>query len=158
MYCDPILWKNVRDCVLEDGISRSAAARKFGLARNTVRKMLLNELPPPREKRIRRRPMIGPHEATIRRMVKERSRSGYGYSPRISEIFEHISDEENYCGSYSAVRNYVLLLNNGPVPARISTETWEYSSDVFFRLAMKSPLFFSKQCHMAVNQCCPKQR
>ena len=148
MYCDPILWKNVRDCVLEDGISRRAAARKFGLARNTVRKMLLDELPPPREKRIRRRPMIGPHEATITRMVKERSRSGYGYSPRISEIFEHISDEENYCGSYSAVRNYVLLLNNGPVPAKISTETWEYSSDVLFSIGHeKSALFLKAMSH-----------
>lgn len=44
MYCDPILWKNVRDCVLEDGMSRRGAASKFGLARNTVRKMLLNDL------------------------------------------------------------------------------------------------------------------
>lgn len=158
MYCDPILWKNVRECVLENGISRRETARKFGVARNTVRKMLLHELPPPGVKRSCRRPMIGPHEATIKKMVEERSRSGYGYSPRISEIYEYISDVENYCGSYSAVRNYVSLLDNGPVPAKISTETWEYSSDVFFRLAMKSPLFFSKQCHMAVNQCCPKQR
>ena len=94
MYCDPILWKNVRDCVLEDGISRRGAARKFGLARNTVRKMLLDELPPTRGKLTRRRPMIGPHEATITRMVKDRSRSGYGYSPRIRKIFEFISNEE----------------------------------------------------------------
>jgi len=38
--------------------------------------------------------MIGPHEATITRMVKDRSRSGYGYSPRIRKIFEFISNEE----------------------------------------------------------------
>ena len=114
MYCDPILWKNVRDCVLEDGISRRGAARKFGLARNTVRKMLLDELPPPREKRTRRRPMIGPHEATITRMVKERSRSGYGYSPRIRRIFEFISNEENYRGSYSAVRDATLWDSSSP--------------------------------------------
>lgn len=148
MYCDPIFWKNVRDCVLENGMSRREVARKFGVARNTVRKMLLYEKPPSGVKRSCRRPMIGPHEATITKMVKERSRSGYGYSPRISEIFEYISDEENYCGGYSAVRNYVLLLNNGPVPAKISTETWEYSSDVLFSIGHeKSALFLKAMSH-----------
>ena len=139
MYCDPILWKNVRDCVLRDGMSRRGAARKFGVARNTVRKMLSDELPPSREKRTRRRPVIGPHEATITRMVKERSRSGYGYSPRIRRIFEFISNEENYRGSYSAVRDYVELLQNGPVPAKISEDTWMYSSDVLFSIGHRSP-------------------
>jgi hypothetical protein len=148
MYCDPILWKNVRDCVLEDGISRRGAALKFGLARNTVRKMLLDELPPPREKRTHRRPMIGPHEATITRMVKERSRSGYGYSPRIRRIFEFISNEENYRGSYSAVRDYVSLLQDGPVPAKISEDTWMYSSDVLFSIGhQKSALFLKAMSH-----------
>jgi transposase len=148
MYCDPILWKNVRDCVLDDGISRRGAARKFGLARNTVRKMLLDELPPPREKRTHRRPMIGPHEATITRMVKERSRSGYGYSPRIRRIFEFISNEENYRGSYSAVRDYVSLLQDGPVPAKISEDTWMYSSDVLFSIGhQKSALFLKAMSH-----------
>ena len=148
MYCDPILWKNVRDCVLEDGISRRGAARKFGLARNTVRKMLSDELPPPRKKRTRRRPMIGPHEATITRMVNERSRSGYGYSPRISRIFEFISQEENYLGSYSAVRDYVLLLQDGPVPAKISEDTWMYSSDVLFSIGhQKAALFLKAMSH-----------
>jgi transposase len=148
MYCDPILWKNVRECVLENGISRRETARKFGVARNTVRKMLLHELPPPGLKRSCRRPMIGPHEATIKKMVEERSRSGYGYSPRISEIYEYISDVENYCGSYSAVRNYVSLLDNGPVPAKISTETWEYSSDVLFSIGhQKSALFLKAMSH-----------
>lgn len=148
MYCDPILWKNVRDCVLEDGISRRGAARKFGLARNTVRKMLLDELPPPRKKRTRRRPMIGLHEATITRMVKERSRSGYGYSPGIRRIFEFISNEENYRGSYSAVRDYVSLLQDGPVPAKISEDTWMYSSDVLFSIGhQKSALFLKAMSH-----------
>ena len=134
--------------MLENSISRRGAARKFGLARNTVRKMLLDELPPPREKRTRRRPMIGPHEATITRMVKERSRSGYGYSPRIRRIFEFISNEENYRGSYSAVRDYVELLQNGPVPAKISEDTWIYSSDVLFSIGhQKSALFLKAMSH-----------
>jgi transposase len=105
MYCDPILWKNVRDCVLENGKSRREAALKFRMSRNTVGKMLRNEMPPRGIKRSCRRPMIGPHEATIRKMMEERSRSGYSFSPRIREIFEHISKEEDYCGSYSAVRD-----------------------------------------------------
>jgi transposase len=148
MYCDPILWKNVRECVLEDGMSRRGAARKFGLARNTVRKMLLNEMPPAGKERIRRRPVIGPHEATIARMVEERSRSGYGYSPRIRTIFDFVSNEENYRGSYSAVRDYVSLLQDGPVPAKISEDTWTYSSDVLFSIGhQKSALFLKAMSH-----------
>lgn len=103
MYCDPIQWKSVRDSVLEKGISRRGAARKFGLARDTVRKMLSDELPPSREKRARRRPVIGRHEPTIKRMVEEQLKSGYEYSTKIKDIFEYISNEENYCGRYSAV-------------------------------------------------------
>ena len=148
MYCDPILWKNVRECVLEDGMSRRGAARKFGLARNNVRKMLLNEMPPAGKERIRRRPVIGPHEATIARMVEERSRSGYGYSPRIRTIFDFVSNEENYRGSYSAVRDYVSLLQDGPVPAKISEDTWTYSSDVLFSIGhQKSALFLKAMSH-----------
>jgi transposase len=148
MYCDPILWKNVRDCVLENGKSRRETALKFRMSRNTVEKMLRNEMPPRGIKRLCRRPMIGPHEATIRKMMEERSRSGYSFSPHIREIFEHISKEEDYCGSYSAVRNYVSLVNNGPVPAKISTETWEYSSDVLFSIGhQKSALFLKAMSH-----------
>jgi transposase len=144
MYCDPILWKSVRDSVLKDGLSRRRAARKFGMARNTIKKMLSSEIPPLGSKRSRVRPVIGPHETTIKRMVDERSRSGYRYSPRISEIFQYISDEENYRGSYTSVRDYVSQLTNGPVPAKISTETWEYSSDVLFSIGHQKSAHFLK--------------
>ena len=144
MCCDPILWKNVRDCVLENGMSRREAARKFRLARDTVRKMLLYELPPRGLKRTCLRPILGPHQATITRMVEERSKSGYGYSPRVRKIFEYISDEENYCGSYSAVRDYVSLIHNGPVPAKISTETWKYSCDLLFSIGHEKSASFLK--------------
>jgi len=148
MYRDPILWKNVRASVLEAGMSRRRAAREFGVSRNTIRKMLSNEMPPKVLKRSCLRPVIGPHEATIKRMAEVRSRSGYDYSPRIREIFDYISDEEGYSGSYSAVRDYVSLLQNGPVPAKISEETWEYSSDVLFSMGhKKSALFLKAMSH-----------
>ncbi len=98
MYCDPILWKNVRDYVLERGKSRREAALKFRMSRNTVRRMLQNEMPPRGLKRKCHRPVIGPHEATIRRMMEERSISGYSYSPRIKEIFEYISKKKITAG------------------------------------------------------------
>jgi transposase len=106
--------------------------------------MLLDELPPQRMKRKYPRPVIGPHEETIARMVQERLRSGYRYSPRIKEIFEYISAKENYCGSYSAVRDYVSQLSNGPVPAHISEDTWEYTSNVLFSIGHRKSAFFLK--------------
>tara|TARA_R110002012_G_scaffold316339_1_gene531175 strand:+ start:110 stop:538 length:429 start_codon:yes stop_codon:yes gene_type:complete len=142
MYRDPILWKNVRDFILEDGQSRREAALRFRMSRNTVRKMLQNEMPPQKMKRARCRPIIGPHEATIRQMMEDRLKSGYGFSPSIRDIYKHLSENENYCGSYSAVRDYALLLKNGPIPSKISEETWEYSSDVLFSLATNNLLSF----------------
>lgn len=148
MYCDPILWKSVRDCVFESGMSRRSAARKFRLSRNTIRKMLLSERPPSALKRTCLRPVIGPHEPTIRRMVEQRSKSGYNYLPRIRDIFDYISRAENYDGSYSAVRNYVSLMKDGPVPAAISAETWQYSSNVLLSIGhQKSALFLKAMAH-----------
>ena len=51
MYCDPILWKNVRDSVLVKGMSIRKAACKFGIDRKTIAKVLLHKLPPPRKKK-----------------------------------------------------------------------------------------------------------
>lgn len=148
MYCDPILWKNIRESVLKCGMSRRKTALKFNVSRNTVRKMLLHKLPPSRKARLRLRPLIGPHEPTIKELVQERSRSGYGYAPTVREIFEHISTEENYQGSYSAVRDYVALLKNGPVPDKISAETWDYSRDVLFSIGHeKSAIFLKNMAH-----------
>jgi transposase len=144
MYCDPIQWKSVRDCVLKAGMSRRKAARKFGVSPDTIRKMLLTELPPRRIKRARLRPVIGRHEPTIKRMVEEQLKSGYEYSTKIKDIFEYISNEENYCGSYSAVRDYVSLLKNGPVPTKISAGTWKNSSDVLFSIDHQEYALFLK--------------
>lgn len=132
MYCDPILWKNVRDSVLVKGMSIRKAACKFGIDRKTIAKVLLHKLPPPRKKRSIIRPVIGAHEATIKRMVKERSRNGYGFTPRTKDIFNHISKAETYCGSYSAVRDYVSLLKNGPEPSKMPAKAWDYLGDVLF--------------------------
>src|SRR5215472_5984089 len=46
MYRDPKQWTYVRRLILEEGHSRRGVARKTGLSRNTIRKMLKSPRPP----------------------------------------------------------------------------------------------------------------
>src|ERR1700752_4672539 len=48
MYRDPKQWAYVRRLILEEGHSRRGVARKTGLSRSTVRKMLKSPQPPHR--------------------------------------------------------------------------------------------------------------
>jgi DNA invertase Pin-like site-specific DNA recombinase len=46
MYRDPKQWAYIRRLILEKGASRRGVARKTGLSRTTVRKMLASPRPP----------------------------------------------------------------------------------------------------------------
>ena len=46
MYRDPKQWAYIRRLILEKGASRRGVARKTGLSRRTVRKMLALPCPP----------------------------------------------------------------------------------------------------------------
>src|SRR5215472_13434973 len=46
MYRDPKQWAYIRRLILEEGVSRRGVARKTGLSRKTVRKMLASPRPP----------------------------------------------------------------------------------------------------------------
>ena len=75
--------------VLKEGISRRQLARQTGLSRNTIRKMLLHELPQPYKRRTSSVFTIVPHQVSI------------------SEIYRYLKRQENYSASYGAVRDYL---------------------------------------------------
>ena len=58
MYHDVAQWTMVRRKVLEEGVSRRQLARQTGLSRNTIRKMLLHELPQPYKVRTPKHPAL----------------------------------------------------------------------------------------------------
>ena len=102
------LYARVRRAVLVDGMSRRAAAREFGLARKTVRKMLEYSLPPgyQRQKPVRR-PMLGPWQGVIDAILEEDKQRPRKQRHTAKRIFDRLRAEHGYTGGYTIVKDYV---------------------------------------------------
>ncbi len=102
------LYAKIRRAVMVDGLSRRAAARRFGIHRNTIAKMLQFSIPP--GYRRRERPVskkLGPHMAWIDGVL-ERDRSVHKKQRHTAHrIFERLRDERGFSGGYTIVREYV---------------------------------------------------
>ena len=102
------LYARVRRAMLVDGMSRRAAAREFGLARKTVRKMLEYSLPPgyQRQKPVRR-PMLGPWQGVIDAILEEDKQRPRKQRHTAKRIFDRLRAEHGYTGGYTIVKDYV---------------------------------------------------
>jgi transposase len=102
------LYARVRRAVLVDGMSRRAAAREFGLARKTVRKMLEYSLPPgyQRQKPVRR-PKLGPWQGVIDAILEDDKQRPRKQRHTAKRIFERLRAEHGYTGGYTIVKDYV---------------------------------------------------
>src|SRR3712207_6235839 len=69
MYRDIVQWSMVRRRILE-GVPRRQVARETGISRTTIRKMLKHPRPQPYGPRSDRYPKLGPHTASIQRMLQ----------------------------------------------------------------------------------------
>jgi transposase len=102
------LYAKIRRAVMVDGLSRREAARRFGIHRNTIAKMLQFSVPP--GYRRQERPVskkLGPHMAWID-AVLEGDRSVHKKQRHTaSRIFERLRDEQGFSGGYTIVREYV---------------------------------------------------
>ncbi len=102
------LYAKIRRAVMVDGLSRRAAARRFGIHRNTIAKMLQFSIPP--GYRRRERPVskkLGPHMAWIDGVL-EGDRSVHKKQRHTAHrIFERLRDERGFSGGYTIVREYV---------------------------------------------------
>ena len=107
MYHDVAQWTMVRRKVLEEGVSRRQLTRQTGLSRNTIRKMLLHELPQPYKPRTPRYPALRQHTATLDAFATLNVPTIVRYQVSINEIYRYLKREENYSGSYCAVRDYL---------------------------------------------------
>jgi transposase len=102
------LYARVRRAVLVEGKSRRAAAREFGLARKTVRKMLEYSVPPgyQRQKPVRR-PKLGPWLGGIDALLEEDQQRPKKQRHTAKRIFERLRAEHGYPGGYTIVKDYV---------------------------------------------------
>ncbi|WP_408863216.1 hypothetical protein [Acidiphilium sp.] len=102
------LYAAVRRAVMVDGLSHREAARRFGVHRNTISKMLQFSVLP--GYRRRERPVLkklGPHIAWIDGIL-ESDRSVHAKQRHTAQrIFERLRAEEGYTGGYTVVREYV---------------------------------------------------
>jgi transposase len=109
MYRDVAQWSSIRRRILRDGVSIRQVTRETGISPKTVRKMLDHPLPEPYKPRNRRYPKLGPHIASVQRMVEENATLPPSVRISIKAIYEHIRDQEGFRGSYQSVTDYARL-------------------------------------------------
>jgi transposase len=104
------LYARVRRAVVVDKVSEREAARRFGLARETVRKMLRYAVPPGyRRQQPVRRPKLGAWIGTIDQILEQDKAEGKKQRHTAKRIFERLRDEHGYTGGYTIVKDYVRL-------------------------------------------------
>ena len=104
------LYARIRRAVIVDKMSEREAARQFGLARDTVRKMLRYSVPPGyRRLQPVRRPKLGAWIGTIDQILEDDKAEGKKQRHTAKRIFERLRDEHSYTGGYTIVKDYVRL-------------------------------------------------
>src|SRR6266446_1556613 len=104
------LYARVRREVVVDKMSEREAAKEFGLARETVRKMLRYSVPPGyRRQQPARRPKLDAWVGAIDQILEEDKARGRKQRHTAKRIFERLRDEHAYMGGYTIVKDYVRL-------------------------------------------------
>jgi transposase len=136
MYRDVAQWSSIRNQILRKGISIRQVVRDTGINRKTIRKMLDHPLPQPYRPRSRRYPKLGPHTASVCRMLRENVTLPPSARLSVKAIYERIRDEEGFCGSYGSVKDYVrpIVPDSGCI--------WEYAYELLVSLEKKRAIDF----------------
>jgi transposase len=104
------LYGRVRRAVLVEGKSERAVAQEFGIARETVRKMLRYSIPPGyRREQPVKRPKLGPWVGVIDAILEEDKNSPVKQRHTAKRIFDRLRQEYAYPGGYTIVKDYVRL-------------------------------------------------
>lgn len=115
------LYEQIRTAVFIEGLSRRAAARRFGVHRDTVKKALAHSVPPGyRRSAPVRRPKIGPFTGIIDAILEADVEAPKKQRHTIQRIYDRLKAEHGFEGGYTTVRDYVrarrLVLKEAFVP------------------------------------------
>ena len=98
----------VRRSVYVEGVSERAAARRFGLARETVRKMLRYRLPPGyRRQQPIRCPKLDAFTGVIDQILRDDQHRPKKQRHTAKRIWERLRAEHAFTGGYTIVKAYV---------------------------------------------------
>jgi len=102
------VYARVRRAVQVDGMSIREAARRFGLSRKTIRKMLQFSLPPgyARKKPVQR-PMLGPWLGIIDQILADDQSQPKKQRHTAKRIFDRLKAEHAFGGGYTIVKDYI---------------------------------------------------
>src|SRR5207249_386881 len=110
MYRDVVQWSEIRNRILVKGISRRQIVRETGISSKTVSKMLVHthpQLPALRRRNYSKLgPKLGPHTASIQRMLKENATLPPRAKLSIRAIYQRLRDDEGFSGGYNTVADY----------------------------------------------------
>jgi len=102
------VYARVRRAVQVDGMSIRQAAREFGLARKTIRKMLQFSLPPGYErKKPVQRPKLGPWLGIIDQILVDDQSQPKKQRHTAKRIWDRLKAEHGFGGGYTVVKDYV---------------------------------------------------
>jgi len=104
------LYARVRRSVIVEGNSERETARLYGLARETVRKMLRYTAPPGyRRREAARWPKLDAWTGVIDQILEQDQTRAKEQRHTAKRIFERLRDEQGCTGGYSIVKDYVRL-------------------------------------------------
>ena len=102
------LYARIRRAVMIEGLSRREAARRFGVHRNTIAKMLQFSVPPGylrQERPVSKK--LGPYMAWIDAILEGDRSVHKKQRHTASRIFERLRNEQGFSGGYTIVWEYV---------------------------------------------------
>ena len=102
------LYAAVRRAVFVEGISQREAARRFGLSRTTVAKMMQFSLPPGyRRRQAPPRPRLQSYTGIIDQILEQDASAPKKQRHTAWRLFERLRQEYGYEGGYTTVKDYV---------------------------------------------------
>ena len=102
------LYRRVRFACHVDGLSQREAARRLGLSRETVKKMLTHSVPPGyRRREPAKRPKLGPFTSIVDRILEDDQTVHRKQRHTAKRIFDRLRDEQGFDGGETIGKDYV---------------------------------------------------
>ncbi len=102
------LYAKVRRAVMVENLSERGAAKRFGISRKTVSKMMSHAVPPGyQRKEPPASPKLGPFVGIICQILQDDREVLKKQRHTAKRIFERLRDEHGYSGGYTVVREFV---------------------------------------------------